>query len=230
MVKKAKELCVDLLENVRRQYEEFKDRGPQRRFNQGDDRYNGNQRGYDNRQGGYGGQQNAPVMSPTDGAAPGTPSQQDYAAQYAQYYGQDPYAAYGGYQNYMAMYYQYYQQQQGAAGQQSPPPPGADAAAGAPPPPPPPSEAPPPPPPGGSPPNTYSSVSVLDSHVNRLLTSAGPATSWLMISSKRDSESMFHFRTLMLAFTSSMGLCLIIPKWSFRTGSRLASATDLKWR
>ncbi|KAF8418537.1 hypothetical protein EV426DRAFT_539402 [Tirmania nivea] len=76
-------------------------------------------------------------------SAPGTaaPGTQDYMAQYAQYYGAggDPYAAYGGYQNYVA-YYQYYMQQQAAAGAA----PGAGAAAA---PPPPPSGSPPPPPP-----------------------------------------------------------------------------------
>lgn len=202
MVKTAKELCVDLLNNVRRQYEEFKERGPQRRYDQGGDRYNGNQRGYDNRQGGYGGQQSpTSAMSPT-AASPGT-SGQDYAAQYAQYYGgQDPYAAYGGYQNYMAMYYQYYQQQQAAGGQQSPPP-GADASAGAPPPPPgegpppPPGgdNPPPPPPPGNSAPGSYNSVSSLESHVNHLLTGAVSTTTWFVIHSNRTQPVHVMFRS-----------------------------------
>lgn len=91
-----------------------------------------------------------------------TPGAQDYAAQYAQYYGgADPYAAYGGYENYVSMYYQYYQQQQGleAPGTSASPglgTPGMGA------PPPPSGEAPPPPPPSEGPPGTagYSAVSL----------------------------------------------------------------------
>jgi hypothetical protein len=166
MVRKAKELCIDLLDNVKQEYEKFKERGAQNRGNYGDR----NDRG-----GGYGGynsnQYHGGAQSPTSqGAeASGTPtSASDYAAQYAQYYGgQDPYAAYGGYQNYVAMYYQYYQQQQGGASTTPtagspgtptapgsvPPPPAGEA-----PPPPPGDTAPPPPPPGGPP--GYSSVCI----------------------------------------------------------------------
>ncbi|KAJ9665165.1 hypothetical protein H2201_004826 [Coniosporium apollinis] len=163
-VKRARDLCLDLLDNVKQQYERFKERGPShdRGYSGGGGGgyQNGGHRGsYGDRQqhdsynggysGGYGGAQSpyaASAMSPA-AQTPGTPASAtpgtDYAAQYAQYYGgQDPYAAYGGYQNYMNMYYQYYQQQQ-PGGVQSPPP-GASSA------PPPPSEAPPPPPPGGS--------------------------------------------------------------------------------
>ena len=171
-VLRAKELCLDLLANVRTQYEQFKERGPRRRDDREDfgdrryrdDRNNSYNGGYaggrdgarDARDGGYGqerynggyGQdpQAATAMSP---AAAGTP---DYAQAYAQYYqqnGQDPYAAYGGYEAYTRMYWQYYQQQQagvpGAAEQTSdapPPPPNDDA----------------PPPPGASS-GSYNSVS-----------------------------------------------------------------------
>ncbi|KAH7040454.1 uncharacterized protein B0I36DRAFT_426899 [Microdochium trichocladiopsis] len=201
MVEKAKELCEDLLANVKEQYEEFKarpprqhygdrggyrDRGPGEHRDHRDNRDNRDHGGYgggggyrdrghgDNygdrshgghndrsreqsgSYGGYGGYSNSPnpaaaSASPASGAA-ATPSATDYAAQYAQYYGgQDPYAAYGGYQAYMQYYQQYYAAAQ-AAQQGSPappPPPGASTS----PPPPPPSEAPPPPPPpSGGPP------------------------------------------------------------------------------
>ncbi|KAI0198768.1 hypothetical protein F4808DRAFT_451850 [Astrocystis sublimbata] len=101
--------------------------------------------------GGHGGYNNSPtpagnVASPIPGGAGSTPAAatNDYAAQYAQYYGgQDPYAAYGGYAAYMQYYQQYYAAAQAA--QQGSPAPGAGS-----PPPPPPTEAPPPPPPGGA--------------------------------------------------------------------------------
>lgn len=114
-VQKAKELCEDLLENVRRQYEEFKARPQQRNFGGQSTGYGG-ERGYGDRApdrsnsygGGYGGYNNASatsgIMSPTTPSAPGAGSPTagaDYAAQYAQYYGTaapaggDPYAAYG---------------------------------------------------------------------------------------------------------------------------------------
>jgi len=96
-------------------------------------------------------------MSPTTQSAPGagSPPGVDYAAQYAQYYqqnGADPYAAYGGYQSYVA-YYQQYMVAAAAAQQQSAP--GSV-------PPPPPNEA-PPPPPGSGPPgsNGYNAVSII---------------------------------------------------------------------
>ncbi|MCJ1481624.1 hypothetical protein MMC06_001783 [Schaereria dolodes] len=154
-VQHAKELCEDLLGNVKEQYERFKEQPPPQRgygsgsYGQGDRQgYGGYSGGYG---GGYGGQQSPSALSamtPSAQAAPGPPgapgagSSTDYGAQYAQYYGtgQDPYAAYGGYQNYVA-YYQYYQQQ---AAQQQQAAPGA--------PPGPPSDPPPPPPPTGSPP------------------------------------------------------------------------------
>lgn len=117
MVEKAKELCEDLIANVKQQYEEFKSRPPRYggdryggdryggdRYNGGGDRnhsHSGSHGSYGGSHGGYGGYganaggaSNSPapagVNSPTNAA--------DYAAQYAQYYGgADPYAAYGGY-------------------------------------------------------------------------------------------------------------------------------------
>ncbi|TXC07164.1 hypothetical protein FocTR4_00003077 [Fusarium oxysporum f. sp. cubense] len=184
MVAKAKELCEDLIANVKEQYEEFKSRPPR----YGGDRYGGDRYGGDRYNGGSdrnhshggshgashgsyggsgyggygsnpGGASNSPapagVNSPTNAA--------DYAAQYAQYYGgADPYAAYGGYANYVAMYQQYYGAQAqaqapgapGATPGQSASPPPPPPSEAAPPPPPPPSSAPPPPPPSGSPPGT----------------------------------------------------------------------------
>ncbi|KAL8753255.1 MAG: hypothetical protein Q9184_005480 [Pyrenodesmia sp. 2 TL-2023] len=156
-VQHARELCEDLLGNVKEQYERFKENPPQRSY--------GGYGGQDNRQqqGGYstanpygtygsGGGAQSPA-APSAAATPGPPgasSPTDYTAQYAAYYasqpGGDPYAAYGGYANYVA-YYQYYQQvaqqqqQQGAPGAGAPPaPPSGD------------EPPPPPPPPTGSPP------------------------------------------------------------------------------
>ncbi|KAG2024576.1 hypothetical protein GB937_003768 [Aspergillus fischeri] len=169
-VQAAKELCEDLLANVREQYQRFKENPPQHSYGgygqRGGDRYYGG--GYG---GGYSSQHNqqhsnspsataspAQAASVTSGAA-GAGSPADYSAQYAQYYGADPYAAYGGYQNYVA-YYQYYQQaaqqqQQQSSQSQSPAPPPPPPASEAPPPPPPGSGSPPPPPPGGG---SYSAV------------------------------------------------------------------------
>ncbi|THC99830.1 hypothetical protein EYZ11_000642 [Aspergillus tanneri] len=167
-VKNAKELCEDLLANVREQYQRFKENPPQHNYGgygQRGDRY-----GYGGGGGSYGGgygnhqHQNSPPTSASPGqqggaGAGGSGSPADYSAQYAQYYGSDPYAAYGGYQNYVA-YYQYYQQAAQQQQQQQQP----QSQSPAPPPPPPASEAPPPPPPGsGSPPpppggSSYSAV------------------------------------------------------------------------
>ncbi|EMR68164.1 putative kh domain-containing protein [Eutypa lata UCREL1] len=135
MVEKAKELCEDLLGNVKEQYEEFKTRPPRQHYG-GHGEHGGHGGGYGGRSygdrnhgersygdrsygdrggnrsgsygggggggGGYGGY-NSPaapggaVASPAQPAGAGSPPN-DYAAQYAQYYGgQDPYAAYGGY-------------------------------------------------------------------------------------------------------------------------------------
>ncbi|KAI2632406.1 hypothetical protein GGR54DRAFT_627748 [Hypoxylon sp. NC1633] len=173
MVEKAKELCEDLIANVKEQYEEFKSRPPrqhygghgggggsggygersygERSYGGGGDRYNDRSGGGSSSYGGYGGYNNSPAPAanaaspapPGQGSPPGANS--DYAAQYAQYYGgQDPYAAYGGYAAYMQYYQQYYAAAQAAQqGTPTPPVPGASNS----PPPPPPSEAPPPPPP-----------------------------------------------------------------------------------
>ncbi|RAH77052.1 hypothetical protein BO86DRAFT_348096 [Aspergillus japonicus CBS 114.51] len=181
-VQSAKELCEDLLANVREQYQRFKENPPQHSYGgygqRGGDRYHGG--GYGGGGGGGGGygggygnhhhsRDNNSHNSPSASASPstqgalgasgsGTPSAADYSAQYAQYYGSDPYAAYGGYQNYVA-YYQYYQQaaaqQQQQQQSQSPAPPPPPPAAEAPPPPPPGSGSPPPPPPPGG---SYSAV------------------------------------------------------------------------
>ncbi|KAI9843871.1 MAG: hypothetical protein M1837_006024 [Sclerophora amabilis] len=177
-VQRAKELCEDLLSNVKEQYDRFKENPPQQNYggyghsggyqqrNQDRNQYSG-YGGY----GGYGGQSNSPAppssaMSPTGHGPPGTPGAQgaqgapgaagsDYAAQYAQYYGgADPYAAYGGYANYVSMYQQWVQQ-----GQQPQQAPGAAPSDPSIAPPPPPSGTPPPPPPSGSPPGGgYNSV------------------------------------------------------------------------
>ncbi|KAI9680587.1 MAG: hypothetical protein M1817_004027 [Caeruleum heppii] len=158
-VQRAKELCEDLLKNVAEQHERFKANPPQQNYggygHGGGYNRGGQDRGSYGGYGGYGGQQSqspAPAqsaMSPTTPAAPGTSGapgaagSTDYSAQWAQYYastgaasGTDPYAAYGGYQNYVNMYQQYYQQQ--AAGQSQQPQSATSAS--------------PPPPPAGSPP------------------------------------------------------------------------------
>jgi KH domain len=170
-VQKAKELCEDLLGNVREQYERFKANPPPQRMESYTDGYgaNANNNSYGGREyyggrdsyGGGRGRDGYPNQSrdsygssyspaASTPAPPGTAaSSTDYAAQYAQYYGggADPYAAYGGYQNYVA-YYQYYAQQQAQQqGQAPPPPPGGESA---PPPPPTGVGSPPPPPPSGS--------------------------------------------------------------------------------
>ncbi|TGO57667.1 hypothetical protein BCON_0063g00240 [Botryotinia convoluta] len=170
-VQKAKELCEDLLKNVREQYEEFKARPPQQRGYGGQTGYSG-ERGYGDRApdrsnsyggggGGYNNYNKSPAPNTPNAASPSTPA--DYGAQAAQYYGSnaDPYAQYGGYeayvqyyQQYMTAMAQYQQQQQGAPGSGPPPPPNE-----APPPPPPGGSAPPPPsgpPPGSN--NGYSAV------------------------------------------------------------------------
>ncbi|KAL9576623.1 MAG: hypothetical protein Q9212_006947, partial [Teloschistes hypoglaucus] len=163
-VQHARELCEDLLANVKEQYERFKENPPNRGYGGGgygqDNRQQGQGYSTQNPYGTYGGGGGgAQSPSTPSSATPGPPgaSGADYTAQYAQYYatlpGGDPYAAYGGYANYVA-YYQYYQQQ--AAQQQAAAPgaPATSAGAGAPPAPPgeeaPP--PPPPPPPSGSPP------------------------------------------------------------------------------
>lgn len=147
-VQHARELCEDLLANVKEQYDRFKENPPQRSY--GNYNQDPRQQSYTTQHpyGTYGGGQQSPSAAtpgPPGASSPGT----DYTAQYAQYYasqpGGDPYAAYGGYANYVA-YYQYYQAQQQQQQQQS-------SAPGAAPPGPPGEEPPPPPPPpSGSPP------------------------------------------------------------------------------
>ncbi|EGE03087.1 KH domain-containing protein [Trichophyton equinum CBS 127.97] len=180
-VQNAKALCEDLLSNVKEQYEKFKENPPPQRGYHGGGGYGHRDRhqygmgyssgGSHHGAGGYNNHsspQTPSGMTPQSGpGATPTPSaggaQPDYSSQYAQYYGgQDPYAAYGGYQNYVA-YYQYYQQaaqqqqqQQQTTGSTAPPPP-PESAAPPPPPPPPSSETPPPPPPPPS--GGYNSVS-----------------------------------------------------------------------
>ena len=109
MIDKAKELCEDLIANVKEQYEEFKSRPPRQHGGHGGygghggggygggDHYRGSSHGRDYNSGRYGseGASNSPAPV-TNSPAPASAT--DYAAQYAQYYGgQDPYAAWGGY-------------------------------------------------------------------------------------------------------------------------------------
>ncbi|KIX10090.1 uncharacterized protein Z518_01171 [Rhinocladiella mackenziei CBS 650.93] len=164
-VQKAKELCEDLLANVRVNFEHFKANPPPQRMESYTDGYGadanrssyggyGRDRGRDNSYSHHSNSYNSPYSGTTPATpAPGTSaSPSDYAAQYAQYYasqpGGDPYAAYGGYQNYVA-YYQYYQQQAAATAAQRPSPPPPPPGDSNPPPPPDNSAAPPPPPPSG---------------------------------------------------------------------------------
>jgi hypothetical protein len=110
-VKRAKELCEDLITSVRQQYEEHKSQPQPARFP------------------GYGGQtpnvympsmsgqtqsgsptpvnpgppsgSQPPPPPPASASPPGTDATSAYANPYATYYGSDPYAAYGGYQAYL---------------------------------------------------------------------------------------------------------------------------------
>ncbi|KAK0740576.1 hypothetical protein B0T18DRAFT_491190 [Schizothecium vesticola] len=173
MVKKAKELCEDLMSNVRQQYEDFKSRPPRGYGGGGGGGGGGGSGGYGDRphnthnQGGgqsyqgynnntshHNNQGNSYSNSPTSVAptsaspTPAAAGSADYAAQYAALYnGADPYAAYGGYAAYAQMYAQWYAAQAAQAG-------GAAAAPGTSgsPPPPPSEAAPPPPPPSAAPP------------------------------------------------------------------------------
>ncbi len=117
MVEKGKELCEDLIENVKEQYEEFKTRPPRQHHHEsrggygggggggGGDHYRG--RGHGDSSNSQYGRYNSEGASRSPAAGAGgtnSPANAaDYAAQYAQYYGQaaangaDPYAAYGGY-------------------------------------------------------------------------------------------------------------------------------------
>ena len=95
-VQRAKELCEDLLVNVKDQYQRFKENPPQQR-GYGSGYGQGDRQGYGSYNGGYGGTPSTTAQSPsTPVGPPGAASPTDYAAQYAQYYGgADPYAAYG---------------------------------------------------------------------------------------------------------------------------------------
>lgn len=127
MVEKAKELCEDLLENVKEQYEDFKTRPPRQHYGGHGHGNHGGHGGYnnhgrsDNRNDSYGGGGgynnykdssarggggggggngggNSASPAPPGGAATPSNATDAYAQQYAQYYGgQDPYAPYGGY-------------------------------------------------------------------------------------------------------------------------------------
>lgn len=183
-VEKAKELCEELLNKVRGDYQNFKENASQGRFG-GGDRYGGGRPSYGDRggdrgrsesyghgggyggyggyggHGGHGGHNGHPdVHSPVAGGGATSQAAHDYNAQWAAYYAQqnqageqaaDPYAAYGGYEAYMQMYYAYCQQHQAAASVPGngapPPPPGEPAPSGT-----------APPPPSGSPPASYSAV------------------------------------------------------------------------
>ena len=163
-VDRAKKLCEDLLDSVRKNYEHFKENPPPQRMESYTDGY-----GADANRGGYGGggygrdrrhdsysnnnsnnnysgyNQNhnhyeaATPTTPAPGTAETPTAAQSYQDQWAAYYAQnpeaDPYAAYGGYQAYMQYYYSSYYQQQGQAQPgEGAPPPPADGS-GAPPPP-----------------------------------------------------------------------------------------------
>ncbi|MCJ1315043.1 hypothetical protein MMC15_000357 [Xylographa vitiligo] len=141
-VQRAKELCEDLLANVKEQHQKFKENPPQQRgYGQGG--YGqGDRQGYGSYGSGYGsGYGSTPgygsAQSPTSQAPPGIPGAPGAASPTTAYSSEDPYAAYGGYANYVAWYTYYAQQQQQAA-------PGAPPGA--------PGDAPPPPPTDGSPP------------------------------------------------------------------------------
>ncbi|KAK3315261.1 hypothetical protein B0H66DRAFT_606153 [Apodospora peruviana] len=177
MVEKAKELCQDLIRNVKQEAEESRNRPPRSygggggygdrgHHNSGSHHGYENNRRHDNHYHNNNTYSNSPTPAVAASASPIAPTASpgvaaDYAAQYAQYYAStgaaDPYAAYGGY----AAYYQMYQQWLAQGGQPgttaaaapgtssaSPPPPRETA----PPPPPLSSAAPPPPPPSGGPP------------------------------------------------------------------------------
>ncbi|MCJ1412532.1 hypothetical protein MMC19_006627 [Ptychographa xylographoides] len=143
-VQRAKELCEDLLANVKEQYQRFKENPPQQRsYQTGGYGQQGERQGYGSYGGGhaagYGGASGyGTAQSPTSQATPGPPGAPGAGSPTNDYSAQDPYAAYGGYANYVA-WYSYYaaqQQQQAAPGAITPGQP---------------NDAPPPPPPAGSP-------------------------------------------------------------------------------
>lgn len=103
MVAKGKELCEDLVANVREQYEEFKSRPPRGDRGGYGDHYRGGRSHEQPSYPSYGRSGSDPAMNPSStgtAAANGSGNGQDWSQYAAQYYGngQDPYAAYGGYQ------------------------------------------------------------------------------------------------------------------------------------
>lgn len=142
-VKHARELCEDLLANVKEQYQQFKERGGQRGGRGGYGGGGGDRGGdhYSGRGGGGYGQQQQQQQQPeqasyddygganavggaTPQADPNNPmagmsyeqaiaQAEAYAPYYASQAGGDPYAAYGGIVEYTKMYYQYYASQAG---------------------------------------------------------------------------------------------------------------------
>lgn len=166
-VERARELCLELLENVKKSYDAFKERGPrgsgggdrggggyddnrggygQRDRNGGSNSYDANSQQYGYHQQPYGGGAQSPQAAQPQGQEQAYNMDPQQVAAWVQYYAanpdQDPYAQYGGYGAVMA---QYYGQQAGYASsptqQQNgmmPPPPGSAGEDVPPPPPPPP--------------------------------------------------------------------------------------------
>ncbi|GAB7355027.1 hypothetical protein MBLNU459_g5629t2 [Dothideomycetes sp. NU459] len=178
-VARAKDLCLDLLQNVRTQYEQFKERGPRGGGGGGDHGDRGYRGGYGDRErnssygggggnggygggynggygGGYGGQQSPTAVTQGAGApmspsaAQGTP---DYNQAYAQYYaaaGQNGQDPYAQYGGYDAYVKMYWEYyQQQQAAPQQAPGDQAPSYTETAPPPPPPTEDAPPPPGSG---------------------------------------------------------------------------------
>lgn len=120
MVEKAKELCDDLMINVKEQYDEFKARPPRfsdrggyhggDRYRGGHDRHHHDRGHHHHNHSSYSGYAAEPRAAPP---TPNTAAQAtdttghnlaDYQAAYAQYYGgNDPYAAYGGFAKYVTL-------------------------------------------------------------------------------------------------------------------------------
>ena len=149
MVEKAKGLCEDLLFNVRKQWQQHKDNPPPRNDRQGSQGgygsayggygsgygagygTNNNASGYEGYGSGYGGANSAqsPVAAPGTANSASPTGQQDYSAQWAAYFQQNPQMAY-----YYSAQQQYQQTPAGMPNGQGAPGPSMD-----PPPPPPPS-------------------------------------------------------------------------------------------
>ncbi|KAF2479865.1 hypothetical protein BDY17DRAFT_302825 [Neohortaea acidophila] len=140
-VEVAKQQCIDLLDTVKGNYQEFKERGPrggsgggrgggyddrrgggyeQRERNNGSGTYGGNGQAYNYQQpqqAAYGGVAQSPpaALQQPDQQAQAANMDPAVLAAWVQYYqehpDQDPYAAYGGYAAMMAQYYQAQPQQ-----------------------------------------------------------------------------------------------------------------------